>query len=1571
LQAIVYLATGDGSSSPQTWTLQGGHTGMFMTWIDTDKPVRVGDFDGDGRSDFAYVEYVPAGSQSYYRRTIFSSNGKDQFIQGDQISQPVPNRDALTTLQWLPADFNGDGREDLARLYTFSINGTLKVVADIWTTQDGARDQLKSVTDAMDSTTTIEYRTLTDTLYSRSAPDDVVNDAIDLMAPIPVVSSVSSDNGVAGRYTMSYEYSGLKAHRQRGMLGFRSVRTTDSRTGIWSEVLFRQDFPFTGLALRSETHQPNGGLLTLSTTDYLEKSLHGGTVHLPYAQQSISESYDLLTGALTTRTTTITQEVDDFGNTKNMSVESLDGFKKVTVSNYEVDSVSWQIGKLRDSTVTSSAPGQPDIVRKSGFDYNSSGQVQTEKIEPDSTTLWETTAYTPDAFGNTQVTTTSGPDIETRSTTTLYDDLGRFVQSAKNALNQTETRRYDDRWGSLTWVKGPNSLETISTFDDLGRERLTERPDGSRTITTYHWASDDPDAPALAKYFVRSAVDGAAPITIFFDKLGREVRRKTFGGVGTNSNSQAIFVDTIYNEKGQIEKVSRPYFAGATAYFATTTYDLLGRAQQIDTPKEGGGFATTTNVYRGLEVDSINPQQQGTSLKTTTRKDSQGHLVLVTDAKNGTIEYVYDATGNLIETHQGGQVTKMKYDERGRKKEIDDPDLGVWTYGYNSIGELVSQTDAMNQTVTMHYDKLGRLDRREEFEGVSTWQYDTAAGKGVGKPHIALFTPADSNLAPYQRTLAYDDLGRGKDQTERIEGSNYTVSTAYGAFSRPETITYPTGVWVKQVYDANGYLGEVQRNDGTTYWKAKTYDAEGHIKQQQSGNGVVTDRVYVPETGVLKTIQAGLNGGVGVQNLEYEFSVIGNLNKRTDHNQTVNGATLSEQFEYDELNRVKKATVAGQAATNFDYDLAGNITSKDGVGTYSYVPAAGSLQADERAHPHAVRQINGGTHATYDKNGNMTSGFGRTISWTSFNMPKLVQRNGVSSRFTYDTEHGRILQEGAQGGVLKRTIYVGGMFEEVNDGAKIERKHYISSPAGRIAIYTQTVDLTPQHLGETTTDTKFLHTDHLGSIDVVTSETGAVLERDSFDAWGSRRQTDWHPATSPIQSIITRGFTGHEMLDDLGLVHMNGRVYDPGLGRFLSADPFVQAPTETQNFNRYSYVLNNPLSLSDPSGFNFLNNFGSWLTNTFGSTGGQIVIGVVAIAAGIATAGIFTAAYAALAGVTVASLSGTVTGAIVAGAGFGFGSAFLSTSLSGAGLGQALQAAVIGAVIGGISGGIAKELGDLNPEGHFFSLGHAGQTVGHALLGGVLSEVQGGSFESGALAGAVNGAFGPAIDQIAHGSVSVESVSERVAIAAVLGGTASALGGGKFANGAVTAAFLRLYNEEVHLRTRGISLRTVRLAVGPDIKDAVAVISLNLDGSTITDYYVWGYRGLEGAPLGDFIIGTATFSGLKLIEATLMAEEEGGVQLFRVFGDEAEGLGNYYTTTDPSTVANYREVAGLFPGNGGRFVLEGTLNNTEGVVFRSAAPGPGGIGGGLPEVFVPRPTLQINITNVSGVNPHY
>ena len=137
------------------------------------------------------------------------------------------------------------------------------------------------------------------------------------------------------------------------------------------------------------------------------------------------------------------------------------------------------------------------------------------------------------------------------------------------------------------------------------------------------------------------------------------------------------------------------------------------------------------------------------------------------------------------------------------------------------------------------------------------------------------------------------------------------------------------------------------------------------------------------------------------------------------------------------------------------------------------------------------------------------------------------------------------------------------------------RKHYILTPLGRTAVRTVRSDAT--------VETRYFHQDALGSIYAVTNEAGKVEKRFTFDAWGKRVNTeDTHAGAG---GKVPRGFTDHEMLEDFGLVHMNGRVYDPVLGRFMSADPFVDDAGDSQAFNRYTYCGNNPLLFTDPSGY--------------------------------------------------------------------------------------------------------------------------------------------------------------------------------------------------------------------------------------------------------------------------------------------------------------------------------------------------------------------------------------------------
>jgi RHS repeat-associated protein len=167
-------------------------------------------------------------------------------------------------------------------------------------------------------------------------------------------------------------------------------------------------------------------------------------------------------------------------------------------------------------------------------------------------------------------------------------------------------------------------------------------------------------------------------------------------------------------------------------------------------------------------------------------------------------------------------------------------------------------------------------------------------------------------------------------------------------------------------------------------------------------------------------------------------------------------------------------------------------------------------------------------------------------------------------------------------GTTETTIYVGGILEKLTRGSLTEFRHLIQAGQEHTVLHTRR--------SNGTTATYHVTRDHLGSAAAITDANGNVLIQESFTAFGERRGANWAGSPSAgdwtqIANTTRRGFTDHEHLDNLNLIHMNGRVYDPSLGRFISADPFIDGWTGTQGYNRYSYVHNNPLRFLDPSGF--------------------------------------------------------------------------------------------------------------------------------------------------------------------------------------------------------------------------------------------------------------------------------------------------------------------------------------------------------------------------------------------------
>ena len=321
----------------------------------------------------------------------------------------------------------------------------------------------------------------------------------------------------------------------------------------------------------------------------------------------------------------------------------------------------------------------------------------------------------------------------------------------------------------------------------------------------------------------------------------------------------------------------------------------------------------------------------------------------------------------------------------------------------------------------------------------------------------------------------------------------------------------------------------------------------------------------------------------GIQNLEYQFDTLtGNLNWRKD---VVKG--LQENFTYNNLlkNRLETWQVNTGTAYGVNYANNGNINTKTGLGTFSY----------DAPQPHAVSEI--------ENTGNLVSELEQIVKYTQFNKVNTLRESNYRLEITYGHNEARKITRLYNNNVLEKTkYYAGGNYEVEVDALGNERKlHYINGGDGLAAIFEKT---------NTAENLYYIHKDHLGSFTAITDANGVKVDSMSFDpcsvklAFCERRDTKSLVELIPISEAVRegrrrnasnwtfdnmasgylfdRGYTGHEHLDEFSLINMNGRVYDPLLGRFVSPDNYIQAPDYTQNFNRYSYCFNNPLVYTDP-----------------------------------------------------------------------------------------------------------------------------------------------------------------------------------------------------------------------------------------------------------------------------------------------------------------------------------------------------------------------------------------------------
>lgn len=734
-----------------------------------------------------------------------------------------------------------------------------------------------------------------------------------------------------------------------------------------------------------------------------------------------------------------------------------------------------------------------------------------------------TSTYAYDSYGNlTSELISDGATSRTNHYT--YDPKSMFVEKSYNALDHVTKRIYDYVTGNVLTETLPDSAIVVNyIYNDFGV--LTNKSVsvlGQSQGYIYSWATGT--RPLGSIYYRQTVTSGAPETKEYFDAFGRVICRETIGFDGSS-----VFTNTVYNNTGQVSEVSLPYKSSDTKFKTLYFYDVYG--QKI---KEASPTGIMDFSYLGKTIHTSLSSGQ-TSTKTY---DSQGNVITSSDDVSS-VNYSYKSIGKPGSITSNGSTWSMTYDNLGRQTALSDPDAGTTSYTYTNFNELVKQVDARGNKDSLSYDALGRVIRKFAKEGTKVYTYDPS-----GKPGVlsSVTYPGGSE------TFSYDSYARLTSKVITIEGVDYTTGFGYDSYSRQETTTYPSGFAVKNVFNSYGYLAEVRRNDNNALiWKELSVNSFGQITQYQYGNNLTTTRSY-DNYGILTGIQTG-----SVQNMGFSFNATtGNLTSRTD-----NLHSLTETFTYDDLNRL--AGVSGPASLTMTYADNGNINTKTSIGTYSY---GGSK-------PHAVIGVTNPDGVISDVT--------QRVTYNSFGKADSVIQANLTYTLAYGVDNQRTISKLFDGGVLQKTVhYVSGYEKEIKPGNQVRQLHYIAGGDGLVAIFVRNNSLDTMY---------YIHTDHLGSINVITNQAGTVVKNYSFDAWGRRRNaTNWTYNNVPLTFLFSRGFTGHEHLDQFWLINMNGRMYDPMLGRFLSPDPFVQRPDFSQSFNRYSYCLNNPLVYTDPDG---------------------------------------------------------------------------------------------------------------------------------------------------------------------------------------------------------------------------------------------------------------------------------------------------------------------------------------------------------------------------------------------------
>ena len=1087
--------------------------------------IHILDVNQDGKSDILFTT-PNNGNYTSYTLKLLVSNG-DGFISKTLNS----SFGSLSKNQSVPGNFQRGHSKDLYLYGFYGISFGTTTYAEnaeiISLNKNILFNKIIKITDSFNQTSTITYNdykitsglSLSGATQDGDYPDKNLN--YNLSPEFEVISNIQA-TGINTTFTFSYPY----IHKQsKGFLGFSTIQTTDNLRSITSKTVNNLNSSYyflypvkdtvktTSGALISETHQTNTiipGLFfyflrqdSLVSTDYLK----GITVKTSYS------NYDTDRNPQTIKT--------DYGSDGIISTEALTYIKKGSLF----------LNKVSTDQITQSKTGQTDVVRKDYFFYDDKGNPTYHVADSTDVNKVQTVYSGYDKYGNPQKITTVANGVS-RSKSMTYCSSGRFLKTeTDNQLNQTVTYNYDEPRG-LLMAKIDRIGTTSYQYDSFGRLKLTAYPDGIKIANALQWAGSISGKPANAKYYNYSETSGQSPVWVWYDNLGREIRRDSYG-----LNGKKIMIGTEYDSKSNIYRTTDPYFENTTqTYAATYTYDSYGRPLNTVTP-----MGTTAYAYSGLTTTVTSP----TGTRKTTVNNAGWTTVEETNGKK--VSFDFYASGLVkTATPEGGQALSMAYDLQGNRIKLIDPDAGVITSKYDGWGQLMREAQKINPVAdsvvtTYNYYSSGLPNKKIRNGETTNYGYDNLyrlKWVSIAGKHAQGFT--------------YDSYDRIIQTNDTVDGSKVFVSkTEYDLLGNVYRETYPSGYYITDKYDKYGYLTGVTDGYGSGIWQALESNAKGQLTRYSQGNNSTT--VGIDSRGFPTSIVCP-----NIINLSYSFNSKGNLDYRQD-----NLTGYKESFNYDATNRLVNWSIYKnnvlQKSDNVTFNTTtGNIATKSDIGNFAM------NYGENNNKPHALTSISG-----------IPTGFADnlTVTYTDFKKIKTLTEGAKTYALSYGVDDQRIKSVYAVNGITQMTrYYLGDYEEEVSFTGSLRMIHYLGN--GAIYINNNGKD-----------SLLFTYNDYLGSLTALTDYNGTVLERYAFDPWGNRRNPgDWTQKDTRTSWRLNRGYTGHEHLDAFGIINMNGRVYDPLTAQFFSPDPYLQAPEDWLNYNRYSYCLNNPMLYTDQSG---------------------------------------------------------------------------------------------------------------------------------------------------------------------------------------------------------------------------------------------------------------------------------------------------------------------------------------------------------------------------------------------------